>query len=120
MKKITKKITRLFLAGLVNCATPQNSPNVNNLFIEGHKGETENYYVEAQQVYIRDVCIDRIIVLKGKNKPDTNPNHVDYVSARDNQCNDSVDDWQFKDPRYSMTRGLEKDILNAFYRIWPK
>ena len=111
------KIRLLSLAGLIGCA----SLPLSNYWTEKHEGETEDYSVEASQSYINNFCVERIIILRERSGMHIKQNHVDYVWSRDRDCNNTIDEWRFRNvqTRPINYRRLEEDVIFAFERIWP-
>ena len=95
-----KGLLGLLSMGLIGCASLPTLPT--SYWIEKHEGETEDYSVQASQLYINNFCIERIIILRERIGMHIKQNHVDYVWARDRDCNNTIDEWRF--------RGIQRQI----------
>src|SRR3989304_6898899 len=101
----------LSLAGLLGCAGNPHfqeyepKTRTNRLM---YKGDAGDYLVRAEEVIVNDFCLQRIIVLNERTGLHIKPDHVSYVKAWDNGCNNSIETWYFKDQRYVMTERLKE------------
>ena len=114
MKGNKMKIIGLALLVLA-CGTNKTGNLVPRYETFKYSGETFDHYVEAEELFMGNRCVERRIVLR--IMPGLHNNKVSYVRATDRDCNDSVDDWQFRDTRDRMTSTLEQDIIQAFYQV---
>lgn len=85
-------------------------------------GATFEYDVLVREWYDGERCKWREITLRALNKTHHRP-VVSYVKATDRDCDETIDDWYFRDPRdrerVSASK-LEDDVQNASFVVRRK
>ena len=114
------KKTLFGLLAVVGCATSQNHLG-GNIYTEIHRGRIGDYFVEARQTYIGDFCSSRLIILTEREGMHIKQNHVSYVEARDEGCNDGIDNLRFRgvQTRQINEEDLKEELIFYFHAVWP-
>jgi len=115
-----RQIPILLTVGLAACVTVGTNLQIERRFqTERFSRENLEYTMEVEETSNGGICWSRKITLRGKNRSNTDPNHISHVEATDRNCDDSFEQFRF---RYSRDAGVDRniltdDLLNIYYSL---